>query len=191
MAKNYELNWARTHSGLTQTEAAEKMGVDRKTFNRWETGIVEMPPARWTKFLKIIELSAKDIPAPEMAEVPKYVDGELSTPYLPMHLQRTPKGDWPPTEAKQWAKAIEEDVEGLKAAWLGDLWDIQTHHDYLLEERTTNVEWAAKGRLVVHPNGEYKLTPAGRAHEAEEKAKFQEIVRQEKLMREVKLEDLI
>ena len=194
MTKNYELNWARVTAGLTQTEAAEKMGVDRKTFNRWETGAVEIPPARWAKFLKIVELSAKDIPVEGVAVVPAYIDGERSTPYLPMCLQRTPQAYWPPTEAKQWAKSMNDDVDDLKGAWLGRYGDEDDHHDYLLEQRAVNVLWAKNGWLEFKPDGSYTVTPEGRAHEAEVHALDAEELRLERLARtleKVNVEDLI
>lgn len=163
MAKNYELNWARTHAGLTQAEAAEKMGVNRITFSRWEVGTVAIPPARWAKFLKLIEVSAEDIPAEGLEVVPEYIDGELSTPYLPMRLQRVAESDWPPADKKQWAKSMEEDADGLRDDWMSHF----AHtHDHSLEDRATNVLWAKNGWLEFTPSGSYSLTPRGRAHEA-------------------------
>lgn len=194
MAKNYELGWARTNAGLTQAEAAEKMGVNRITFSRWEVGTVDIPPARWAKFLKIVELSAKDIPAEDMAVVPAYIDGERSTPYLPMCLQRTPQAYWPPTEAKQWAKSMNDDVDDLKGAWLGRYGDEDDHHDYLLEQRAVNVLWAHNQLLEFKPDGSYSVTPKGRAHEAEAFALDAEELRLERLARtleKVNVEDLI
>ncbi len=164
MAKNYELNWARTHAGLTQAEAAEKMGVNRITFSRWEVGTVAIPPARWAKFLKLVEVSAKDIPAEGLEVVPEYIDGERSTPYLPMRLQRVAESDWPAADKKQWAKSMEEDADDLKAAWVGSRWEDFSHDDSLAE-RAINLDWVAKGWGYPASGGPFKLTPAGKIHD--------------------------
>lgn len=164
MVKNYELNWARTHAGLTQAEAAEKMGVSRVTFTRWETGAVDMPPARWARFLKVVELTANDIPVDAEPEVPKYIDGELSTPYLPMRLQKTAYADWPAADKKQWAKSVEEDADGLRAAWKKDQWD-GYDHDGNLEDRSVNLEWVKNGWGYLDQVGKFRLTPAGKIYD--------------------------
>ena len=42
--KNFDLKWAREWAGLSQVEAAEKMGVHKQTWNRWESGTHPTPP---------------------------------------------------------------------------------------------------------------------------------------------------
>lgn len=60
--KNFDLIWARERAGLTQQQAAELFGVDRKTIGRWETGAVKMPNRKWHAFLKLIEVAETQIP---------------------------------------------------------------------------------------------------------------------------------
>ena len=60
--KNYDLIWARDWAGLTQAEAAEKIGVHRDTFSRWEIGARKMPARKWQKFLKAVAVNTADIP---------------------------------------------------------------------------------------------------------------------------------
>jgi DNA-binding XRE family transcriptional regulator len=60
--KNYELIWAREWAGLTQAQAAEKMGVHRVTFTQWETGARAMPTRKWQLFLKCVAINPQDIP---------------------------------------------------------------------------------------------------------------------------------
>lgn len=60
--KNYDLLWAREHSGLTQAQAAKKMSVSREAFCRWETGRVKMPKRRWFAFLRLMEIAEASLP---------------------------------------------------------------------------------------------------------------------------------
>jgi len=60
--KNYDLIWAREFAGLTQAAAADKIGVDRRTFSRWETGAIAMPAVKWSKLLARLEIDRKSIP---------------------------------------------------------------------------------------------------------------------------------
>lgn len=60
--KNYDLQWAREWAGLTQAEAANKMGVHRVTFANWETGARPMPKRKWNLFLKTVAVNPQDIP---------------------------------------------------------------------------------------------------------------------------------
>jgi transcriptional regulator with XRE-family HTH domain len=173
--KNYDLNWARTFAGLTQAEAAEKMGVDRKTFNRWETGVVGMPPLRWAKFLKILELSAKDIPPAVEEAVPKYIDGQLSTPYLPMRLQRLAEAEWPAADRTQWAKSAKEDVDGLMAYWRKNYWREYGHDDNIVE-RATNMTYVKDGWGYIKADGEFDLTPLGKICDALPMAKLEDFL---------------
>ena len=151
--KNYDLNWARTHAGLTQAEAAEKMGVDRKTFNRWETGVVNIPRVRWHKFLKILELAVSDIPAfavrvaatgattlPTAITATRQADGLLRTPYLPDHLQQV--GDrwlWGVEAYSAWMDAMNADVGGLKGRRVVDAVTGHGHHIAQFVEFADNV----------------------------------------------------
>jgi transcriptional regulator with XRE-family HTH domain len=159
--KNYDLSWARTHSGLTQQEASEKMGVDRKTFNRWENNTVAIPAVKMAKFLRLVGVTAASIPS---APDPKYLDGELVTPYLPMRLQDVAQADWPASDSKQWAKSMAADVDGLVEAWRANRWD-DYGHDEALAERKTNLEWANNGWLKFIADGSYLVTSEGREHE--------------------------
>lgn len=47
------LKAARVNTGLTQTEMAEKLGVSRITYWKWETGKSE---PKYTQFMKICEV---------------------------------------------------------------------------------------------------------------------------------------
>lgn len=60
--KNYDLIWARDWAGLTQADAAEKMGVHRVTFAKWETGAQAIPARKWQLFLKRVAINPQDIP---------------------------------------------------------------------------------------------------------------------------------
>lgn len=60
--KNYDLIWARERAGLTQEQAAAKIGAHRVTFARWETGAVAMPKRKWTAFLAAINVDQKEVP---------------------------------------------------------------------------------------------------------------------------------
>jgi DNA-binding XRE family transcriptional regulator len=60
--KNYDLIWAREWAGLTQAQAAEKMGVHRVTFAHWETGARPIPTRKWRLFLKRVAVNPQDIP---------------------------------------------------------------------------------------------------------------------------------
>lgn len=159
--KNYDLSWARTHSGLTQQEASEKMGVDRKTFNRWENNTVAIPAVKMAKFLRLVGVTAASIPS---APDPKYLDGERVTPYLPMRLQDVAQADWPASDSQQWAKSMAADVDGLVDAWRENRWDDYCH-DEALTDRKTNLEWAKNGWLKFIDDGSYLVTPEGREHE--------------------------
>ncbi len=41
----------RTRAGLTQTEAAELLGVNERTWQYWESGLYRMRPALWELFV--------------------------------------------------------------------------------------------------------------------------------------------
>lgn len=60
--ENADLVWVRENSGLSQQQAAELMGVDRRTFSRWETGAVKMPTHKWNAFLAKVNTPAGAIP---------------------------------------------------------------------------------------------------------------------------------
>lgn len=60
--QNYELIWARENAGLTQVQAAAKIGVHRSAFARWETGATPIPRVKWLKFLAAVDLAPTDIP---------------------------------------------------------------------------------------------------------------------------------
>ena len=72
--KNYDLKWAREWAGLTQAQAAEKIGVHRDTFSRWETGAQAIPVRKWQWFLKHVAVNPQDIPK-RPAERQYNVDG--------------------------------------------------------------------------------------------------------------------
>lgn len=63
MATNYDLVWAREHAGLTQQQLADALNVTRFTVTRWETGKTPMPKVKWARALKILKLTASEIPA--------------------------------------------------------------------------------------------------------------------------------
>lgn len=60
--ENADLVWVRENAGLSQQQAAELMGVDRRTFSRWETGAVKMPTHKWSTFLVKVNTPASAIP---------------------------------------------------------------------------------------------------------------------------------
>lgn len=62
MATNYDLVWAREHAGLTQQQLADELNVTRFTVTRWETGKTPMPKVKWARALKLLKLTASDIP---------------------------------------------------------------------------------------------------------------------------------
>lgn len=75
MTKNFDLKWAREHVGLTQAAAADKIGVSRVTFARWEAGTVQIPNAKFQRFLEAIELDPKRIPAQRKYAIDGYPVG--------------------------------------------------------------------------------------------------------------------
>ncbi len=160
MVKNYELIWARNHAGITQQQASEMMGVNRVTFARWEINAVQVPAYKMAKFLRLIDLKPSDIPA-EM-EPPSHIDGERSTPYLPMRLQHMAQSDWPAADTKRWEKCIEVDAKDLVTDWLGYFGDIESRHDEVLEDRGINLLWVGKGWMTIDRHGKGTLTDEGK-----------------------------
>lgn len=61
-SKCFDLKWAREWAGLTQAQAAEKMGVHRDSFSRWETGATEIPTRKLQLFLRLVDINPQDIP---------------------------------------------------------------------------------------------------------------------------------
>jgi DNA-binding XRE family transcriptional regulator len=55
LMKNWDLKWAREWAGLSQVEAAAKMGVNKQTWNRWERGTHPTPKGA---LRRMIELTA-------------------------------------------------------------------------------------------------------------------------------------
>lgn len=51
--KREDLKAARIVAGLSQLAAAELIGVDRGTYNRWETGKRSIPEVKFYRFLKL------------------------------------------------------------------------------------------------------------------------------------------
>ena len=162
MVKNYDLNWARTNAGLSQTEAALKMEVDRKTFNRWETGVVNIPPAKWSKFLKLIALDASAIPKALGPSLPDYIGGVIHTPYVPLSLHYTTTGYWPTAALRKWRKDCLADAGGLLDDWCDRveyfgrgvdesaeemLGMLGTFHDSNVSARWEMNEWVKRGWL--------------------------------------------
>lgn len=67
--ENSDLTWVRENAGLSQQQAADLMGVDRRTFSRWETGAVRMPSHKWSAFLVKVNTPASAIP--KIKKLPK------------------------------------------------------------------------------------------------------------------------
>lgn len=55
------LRAARVNAGLTQAEAADRIGVARCTVNRWETGICKIPEAAVKELCAIYGVKTQDI----------------------------------------------------------------------------------------------------------------------------------
>lgn len=70
--KNHALISARELAGLTQKEAGELLEVSTRTFSRWETNAVQIPNRKWNKFLRLVNLTAADIPKPQEHDAAKY-----------------------------------------------------------------------------------------------------------------------
>lgn len=103
--QNFELKWARENAGLTQAQAAAKIGVARLTFTRWETGATPIPRVKWLKFLAAVELAPTDIPLGlEDAEPPVCLEVDPSEIEYDEHYR-----------AAYWAAKEAHDAE--KAAW--------------------------------------------------------------------------
>jgi DNA-binding XRE family transcriptional regulator len=45
-----EISEARHHAGLTQEQAGAVIGATRRTWQNWENGTRNMPPAKWELF---------------------------------------------------------------------------------------------------------------------------------------------
>lgn len=54
MTEIASIKWLRVNSGLTQQQAAAAIGVSRETFNRWETGRIEIPAVKLARFQKVL-----------------------------------------------------------------------------------------------------------------------------------------
>lgn len=54
MAEIVGIKWLRVNAGLTQQQAAAAIGVTRETFNRWETGKIEIPALKLARFQKVL-----------------------------------------------------------------------------------------------------------------------------------------
>jgi len=54
MAEIVDIKWLRINAGLTQQQAAAAIGVTRETFNRWETGKIEIPALKLARFQKVL-----------------------------------------------------------------------------------------------------------------------------------------
>lgn len=79
--RNYDLEWARTHKGLSQKEASDLLGVTTRTFSRWETGAVEMPRRKWQRFLEITQIEQNELPKRLKYDSEGYPVGFDQTPY--------------------------------------------------------------------------------------------------------------
>jgi len=131
--KNYDLIWAREWTGLTQAQAADKMGVHPDTFGRWETGARAMPARKWQLFVKLIGLPRGSIPKRLEYDAKGYPVGFDQTPYDEDH---TATGDW--------------DLEGETAALLkieGDDYAARARERYRLQLM----------RLIGDPGERYRL----------------------------------
>lgn len=63
--RNYDLIWARERAGLTQKAAADKMGVSKITFTRWELGDTNISNAKYNAFLAAVGISLAEVAAAE------------------------------------------------------------------------------------------------------------------------------
>lgn len=79
---NAELKAVRMIAGLKQDEAAALAGVDRATFNRWETGTRDIPEIKFAKFLVSARVTRQDI-TEYFARQPKAL--EYDTRGFPIH----------------------------------------------------------------------------------------------------------
>lgn len=78
-SKNFDLIWAREHTGLTQAQAAKLLteaGLPTTplTICRWETGATEIPRRKWFKVLEVFKLTQADIPKHTPAAEPARVE---------------------------------------------------------------------------------------------------------------------
>ena len=55
---------ARVNAKLTQTAVAEKLGVSRVTYHKWETGQAKMKPAYFIAFCVIVGRDKDDVILP-------------------------------------------------------------------------------------------------------------------------------
>ena len=63
----------RKYKDLRQTDVAEKMGIKREQYRRYENGINEMPLSRFIKLCQVLDVSADYLCglSDEMKPVPK------------------------------------------------------------------------------------------------------------------------
>lgn len=60
--KNEDLVWVRENAGFSQKQAADLLGVSRRTFIRWEAGDTPIPKVKWNAFLIKVNTTENAIP---------------------------------------------------------------------------------------------------------------------------------
>lgn len=69
-SKNYTLYHLRIDAGLTQAEAAAKIGVHRITYSRWESGTNVIPPRKYKAFVAAVGELVSRVAAVESSRPP-------------------------------------------------------------------------------------------------------------------------
>ena len=64
METKFSPRQARSLTGMSQSEVAEKMGVSAQTITLWETGKVDISAKRFCKFCEVVDISRDDIILP-------------------------------------------------------------------------------------------------------------------------------
>lgn len=102
--KNQDLVWARESAGLSQAEAAGRIGVTRVTFARWEKGSTPIPPAKYNAFLAAVGVSLAEVSAALKALPPRPVAPEVVLPPKPdpMAAVRSSKEVWTMIDGVNW-----------------------------------------------------------------------------------------
>lgn len=102
--KNQDLVWARESAGLSQAEAAGRIGVTRVTFARWESGTTPIPNAKYNAFLAAVGVSLAEVSAALKALPPRPAVPEVVAPPKPdpMAAVRSDAEVWTMIDGVNW-----------------------------------------------------------------------------------------
>lgn len=130
MAEIVDLKWLRINAGLTQQQAAASIGVSRETFNRWETGKIEMPPLKLARFQKVLASNTAFAPP-----IPDTAPAGPSKAFLKAEYDRL----------KKWFDALKADENG-NCNWA----DEDEEKYYAARDTWYMAEYGAKGLITLY-----------------------------------------